>query len=181
VYTSLPFRTLWPNWLKFFWSLKKNLFYDRKNKPSCRDSPHPSKGFFQGSFLPSMLWLFFWGVFLLQSCAVCLWTLPPLVTLLKWPKIFSISLRVNWNIFGAQTIFKQLSNYSQAHLTRKNSFRIGTGTGLFVLSRFGHGTFRFRDVSVHKQLITFVYLNDYRQAKCHSSLAGVIPTHFEES
>ena len=32
-----------------------------------------------------------------------------------------------------------------------------------VTGHFGH------DISVHKQLITFVYLNDYKQAKCHSS------------
>jgi len=29
--------------------------------------------------------------------------------------------------------------------------------------------FQSGDISVHNQLITFVYLNDYRQVKCHSS------------
>ena len=52
---------------------------------------------------------------------------------------------------------------------RNKAFRSGRfGLGRFGLAvsvwgRFGH------DISVHKQLITFVYLNDYRQAKCHSS------------
>jgi len=46
-------------------------------------------------------------------------------------------------------------------------------SGCFGLSRFGLAvsvTGHFgHDISVHKQFITFVYLNDYRQAKCHYS------------
>jgi len=53
-----------------------------------------------------------------------------------------------------------------------------SGTGLFGLAvsvwgHFGH------DISAHKQLITFVYLNDCRQRNV--TLAGVIQTPFEES
>jgi len=52
-------------------------------------------------------------------------------------------------------------------LSRFGLGRFGHGT--FRSGRFGLGTFRSRDISVHEQLITFVYLNDYRQAKCHAS------------
>jgi len=41
-------------------------------------------------------------------------------------------------------------------------------TGLFDLVILVWGHFG-RDISVHKQLITFVFLNAYRQAKCHFS------------
>ena len=65
------------------------------------------------------------------------------------------------------------------------------GTGLFGLSRFGLGRFglgRFglavsvwghfdHDISVHKQLIAFVYLNDYIGRR-NVTIAGVIPTPF---
>ena len=33
IFTSLPFRTLWLNWLSFFQSFKKSV-YDQKNEPS---------------------------------------------------------------------------------------------------------------------------------------------------
>jgi len=37
------------------------------------------------------------------------------------------------------------------------------GLAVSVWGHFGH------DISLHKQIITFVYLNDYRQVKCHSN------------
>jgi len=59
-------------------------------------------------------------------------------------------------------------------LMRNRTFRSGRfdlgrsvtghfGLALSVWGHFGH------DISVHKQLIIFIYLNDYRHAKCHSS------------
>jgi len=59
-----------------------------------------------------------------------------------------------------------------------------TGTALFGLSRFGLAVLVWavsvwehfgHDISVHKQLIAFVYLNDY-VGRRNVTLAGVIPT-----
>jgi len=70
------------------------------------------------------------------------------------------------NFTETQTVVSHVPACSQLCVVYSAS--IITGTGLFGLAvsdtgHFGH------NISVHKQLITFVYLNDYRQAKCHSS------------
>ena len=79
------------------------------------------------------------------------------------------------------TGFQHFSSYLKS---TKNKFQCSGSEQDFSVWPFRSGRFRssdisvcpFRvwghvghDISVHKQLITFVYLNDYMQATCHSS------------
>jgi len=64
-----------------------------------------------------------------------------------------------------------LVQHLQSILFPEQDFSVWT---VSVTGHFDH------DISVHKQLITFVYLNDYIGRR-NVALAGVIPTPFEES
>jgi len=56
-------------------------------------------------------------------------------------------------------------NYDRNRTFRSEPFRSGS----FRSRDIPVWPFRSWDISVHKQLITFAYFNDYRQAKCRSS------------